>query len=108
MFEEAIDVAVKHKRSMENAEKVVAEVMQELDDAIRKWPTWPTDPLHAQAILNEEVGELQQRVLQCCYEPDKSTKEDVLKEAKQTAAMALRFLVSLDTYEYNRCEQHHQ
>jgi hypothetical protein len=42
------------------------------------------------------------------YEPHKSTRDDVRTEAIQTAAMALRFLLSLDTYEYTRGKQHEQ
>lgn len=33
---------------------------------------------------------------------------EVRKEAIQTAAMALRFVMSLDKYRYGGCEQHHQ
>lgn len=69
---------------------------------------WPSDPLHALAVLGEEFGELTQAVLQATYEPHKSGKAQVRREAIQTAAMALRFLVSLDQYEYRGCAQHAQ
>jgi len=59
-------------------------------------------------VLGEEYGELQKAVLQSIYEPHKSTPADVRTEAVQTAAMALRFLLSLDAYEYTRCQQHEQ
>jgi hypothetical protein len=34
----------------------VRAVLAELDRATRKFPTWPTDPLHAVAVLGEEAG----------------------------------------------------
>jgi NTP pyrophosphatase (non-canonical NTP hydrolase) len=83
-------------------------VLAELDRAQTKFPTWPTDPLHAASILAEEVGELQRAILQFVYEPDKAQPGDVQTEAVQTAAMALRFLLSLDRYVYARSEQHTQ
>jgi hypothetical protein len=87
---------------------VNAEVMAELERATRKFPTWPTDPLHAVAVLGEEFGELTKAVLEYVYEPHKSTFHDVHKEAVQTAAMALRFIMSLDKYRFNESHQHTQ
>lgn len=84
------------------------DVMREIERAVRKFPTWPTDPLHALAVLGEEFGELTKAMLQHTYEPHKSTLDDVRMEAIQTAAMALRLLASLDRYEYQRCAQHEQ
>lgn len=84
------------------------DVLEEVAAATNKFPTWPTDPLHAVAVLGEEFGELTQAVLQSVYEPSKSTATDVRIEAIQTAAMALRFIASLDKYEYAGCEQHKQ
>lgn len=69
---------------------------------------WPTDPLHAIAVLGEEFGELTKDVLQLTYEPGKTAAENVRKEAIQTAAMALRFVASLDDYIYKAGEQHRQ
>ncbi len=86
----------------------VRAALAELERATRKFPTWPTDPLHAVAVLGEEAGELTKAVLQAVYEPHKSTPEDVATEAIQTAAMALRFIESLSRYEYARGEQHSQ
>lgn len=83
-------------------------VMKEIRAATTKFPTWPTDPLHAIAVLGEEYGELQKAVLQSIYEPHKSSSEDVRNEAIQTAAMAIRFLLSLDSYKYQRGQQHAQ
>ena len=80
----------------------------ELERAMQKFPTWPTDPLHALAVLGEEFGELNKAMLQLTYEPYKTTAADVREEAVQTAAMALRLLASLDRYVYQPSGQHVQ
>jgi hypothetical protein len=87
---------------------VVAEVLAELGCAMAKFPTWPTDPLHAMGVLNEEVGELAKAVLQQVYEPHKNKPGDVRKEAVQAAAMTLRFLASMAAYQFRPGEQHDQ
>ncbi|MEJ1438485.1 MAG: hypothetical protein RPU61_14450 [Candidatus Sedimenticola sp. (ex Thyasira tokunagai)] len=89
-------------------EETAKEVMEELDRATTKFPTWPTDPLHALAVLGEEYGELNKAMLQLTYEPHKTNAADVREEAIQTAAMALRLAMSLDQYEYKPGVQHSQ
>jgi NTP pyrophosphatase (non-canonical NTP hydrolase) len=86
----------------------IADVRVEVARALSKFPTWPTDPLHALAVLGEEYGELMKAVLQQVYEPHKNPTDAVREEAVQVAAMALRFLASLDTYQYQACPQHAQ
>lgn len=94
---------------MENTnEKIIKEIEIELQKAVEKFPLWPTDPLHALAILGEEFGELTKDTLQLTYEPNKTNLDNLRKEALQTAAMAIRFLKSIDSYEFNRSNQHHQ
>lgn len=93
---------------MDDISCIASEVAQEVEKASTKFPTWPTDPLHAVAVLGEEFGELTQATLQHTYEPEKSSIEDVRKEALQTAAMAFRFLLSIDEYKFQRGEQHSQ
>lgn len=88
--------------------QVVAAVLAELARARRKFPTWPTDPLHAVAVVGEEAGELTKAVLQAVYEPHKSTLGDVREEATQLGAMVLRFLASMDRYAFTASEQHRQ
>jgi hypothetical protein len=83
-------------------------VIAELERATTKFPTWPTDPLHALAVLGEEFGELTKEVVQFSYEPNKTSRDEVRKEATQTAAMALRFFLSLDAYQYAGSGQHSQ
>lgn len=36
--------------------KVLSEITEELSNAVVKFPEYPTDPLHALAILGEEYG----------------------------------------------------
>lgn len=76
--------------------KQFKDVQHELDEALRKFPEWPTDPIHAAAIVAEECGELQRAVLQLTYEPGKTSRLEVMQEARQTAAMAIRFLAGFD------------
>ncbi|MDR6152156.1 hypothetical protein QF021_000245 [Acidovorax delafieldii] len=88
--------------------EAVAGVLLELRRALAKFPTWPTDPLHAIAVVNEEVGELNKELLQLTYEPHKVKPEGVHTEAVQSAAMTLRFLASMGRYEFRECVQHSQ
>lgn len=93
---------------MSTFEQLVDEVAVEMGKAVTKFPQWPTDPLHAIAILGEEYGELNKAVLQYTYEPHKTSTDEIRMEAIQTATMAIRFLMSLETYKYNEAEQHKQ
>lgn len=81
----------------------VGMVFEELRRAERKFPGFPTDPVHAAAILAEEVGELQQACLKWTYEG--GNLEDVKKEAVQSAAMALRFLFNIESLRCRPSEQ---
>ena len=87
---------------------VIEQITAEVASATVKFPTWPTDPLHALAVLGEEYGELTKAMLQLTYEPHKTTPEEVRTEAIQTAAMALRLAMSLDRYCFAPCHQHSQ
>jgi hypothetical protein len=81
-------------------------VNREVLRATEKFPSWPTDPLHALAVVGEEFGELTQAVVEHTYEPEKSSLDDVRKEAIQLAAMAVRFIMSLEHYEYRPGARH--
>ncbi|MDN5849113.1 MAG: hypothetical protein L0H63_05665 [Nitrococcus sp.] len=84
----------------------IAEIKAELDRGIAKFPRWPNDPLHALAVLGEEYGELTRAMVQLSYEPHKSSHAQVRAEAIQTAAMAIRLVLSLDYYTYAPSAQH--
>lgn len=88
----------------------LGDVLYEVERALKLYPEWPSDPLHAVGVLNEEVGELNKAVLQQMYEPHKNRNDlhDVRAEAIQAAAMALRFVASLDKYDWTPGAQHKQ
>lgn len=91
-----------------NNKKIIESIKDELAKAMDKYPSWPTDPCHALIIIGEEFGELTKDVLQLSYEPHKTSLERLRKEAIQTAAMALRFMASIDRYEFTPGVQHYQ
>ena len=88
--------------------EIMDNINAELEHAFTKFPTWPTDPIHAAQVVAEEAGELGQAALQACYEPNKATRQDMCEEAIQTAAMAIRFLMSVHTYDIKPGKQHIQ
>ena len=85
-----------------------ADVFFEIERALQKFPRWPTDPIHASGIVLEEAGELMKAVMEATYEPHKSGPDEVRAEVIQLAAMAHRFLMSLELYEYTPSAQHAQ
>ena len=94
--------------TIENQDPMSA-VVREVQLALAKFPTWPTDPFHAYGVLSEEHGELAKALVQHTYEPHKGvTLADIRMEAIQTAAMAIRFLASLDHYDFREGHQHQQ
>lgn len=72
-------------------------ILEEYDKATSKHPDWPTDIIHASAIVAEESGELTRAALQHHYE--NGSLEAAKKEAVQVAVTAIRFLEELDRYE---------
>lgn len=72
---------------------IVGVICKELKKAMDKHNHWPTqDVIHAAAIVGEESGELIRAALQYQYEG--GTSDEVSKEAIQTGAMAIRFLLN--------------
>ena len=72
-------------------------IIYELNEAEKKFPGFPDDAVHAAAIVAEEAGELTKASLDFHYLRETS-REEMKKEAAQTAAMAIRFLIHLDEY----------
>ena len=101
-------MALQHEgiRAMKNArldplESCLKTVRAEVMRAQELHPAWPSDPLHALAILGEEFGELTRAMVQLTYKREKvSSPAGVAEEALQTAAMALRLLLHLNDYRY--------
>lgn len=84
------------------------DIANELENATRKFPEWPTRVIDAGNVVSEEAGELAKACLQVTYEKDKETMEGVRMEAIQTAAMCIRFLESIDLYDTRPGSRHKQ
>lgn len=89
-------------------EDIIRQIRAEVVRAQDLHPEWPSDPMHALAIVSEEYGEFAKAVLQTTYEFPKSTADDIEEEAIQMAAMAVRFLLSMNKYNYKEGKQHEQ
>ena len=70
----------------------MVKIYQEYERACEKHKEWPMDFIHAAAIVGEESGELVQAALQHTYED--GSFDNMKKEAIQTGAVALRFLIN--------------
>ncbi|MEI6971636.1 MAG: hypothetical protein WCL44_08980 [bacterium] len=84
------------------------DISDEVKRATKKFPRWPTDPIHAATVIAEECGELQKAVLEAVYEPYKNSRGNIFTEVVPTAAMCVRFMESLDKYEWFPALQHEQ
>jgi hypothetical protein len=69
---------------------ILSAIVDELKRAEQKHPHWPTDIIHAAAIVGEESGELTRSALQAHYE--KGNMDNCQVEAIQVAVTAIRFL----------------
>jgi hypothetical protein len=67
-------------------QKMITHILEELERARTKFP----GNKHQLTAMNEEVGELNQAILQNHYTPKKKSDSEVYWEAVQTAAMAIR------------------
>lgn len=76
-----------------DVKEALNEIMNEVQRAQDKHPLWPKDLVHASAIVCEESGELIRAALQLNYEG--GDKEEIRKEAIQTAATCIRLLINL-------------
>lgn len=70
-------------------------ILHELKAAKAKHGPWPTDPVHAAAVLAEEAGETVQAALDWTYENWDRQHEHMLVEAAQTGAMAVRMIAAM-------------
>lgn len=76
--------------------QIIQSILLELERAECKFPYWPTDAIHAAAIVNEESGELIRAALQYRYES--GDLANLKTEAIQTAAMCIRFLKNIHNH----------
>ena len=77
---------------------LIGDILDELKRAEYIHPKWPTDPVHAAAILAEEAGEVVKAVNDVAM--DHKHDSNYKTEAIQCAAMCIRFLKNLDKYEW--------
>jgi selenophosphate synthetase-related protein len=75
---------------------VVGLICEEYIRAVDAWPNFPVEVVHAAAIVAEEAGELLQAANNVRWVDDSvDNRENLLEEATQTGAMAVRFLVNI-------------
>lgn len=72
-------------------QRVIDRVLAEVDRAERKHPCWPSDVIHAAAIVAEESGEMMRAAVRATYEDGGLAEAEA--ECIQVAATALRFLM---------------
>lgn len=111
ILQEAVEFYEKHFKPLPKSDHLnllFQEIKLETAKAVKKHPLWPTDPIHALGIVTEELGECQKEILELTYEPNKTTKEALRKEALHLVATSLRFLQSLDQYKFTPAKRHSQ
>ena len=69
-------------------------IEQEMNRAEKKWPGWPDNIFEQLSIITEEIGELNQAVLD--HKHSGGDQKNIIIEAVQSGAMILRFLKELD------------
>lgn len=79
---------------------IILNIVAELQRAEQKHPQWPTDIIHAAAVVGEESGELTQAALQYHYENGGMATCQV--EAIHVAVTAIRFLKNSKNSSYER------
>lgn len=78
-----------------NTKNYIEEIYTELSRARKKFPS--QDVWVTLAALTEEVGELNQAVLQFNFQPEKhQTELSIMEEAVQVAVMAIRVALDCD------------
>jgi NTP pyrophosphatase (non-canonical NTP hydrolase) len=75
---------------------VVGAICEEYVRAVEAWPNFPLEVVHAAAIVGEEAGELLQAANNVRWKDDDiANRENLLEEATQVGAMAVRFLINV-------------
>jgi hypothetical protein len=81
-----------------NIDEIIGVVLNEVVRAEKLHPYWPQDPIHAAGIVVEEAGELMQACIDNVYKPV-DNMDSIKREAVQTAAMGIRFLINIHKLE---------
>jgi hypothetical protein len=80
----------------QNELNAIRDIIIEYNRACEKHVAWPSDLIHAGAIVAEEAGELTRATLQVTYEDGNKTMPNM--EAIQVGAMAIRFISNSPYY----------
>lgn len=84
------------------AEIIIAkDVLDELVRAEKIHPNYPSDPVHAAAIISEEAGEIVKAVNNIIDGKKTGRDSDYKTEAIHCAAMCIRFLKNIDNFDWN-------
>ena len=75
-------------------ETALALILAELDRAEQLHPVWPRNLIHAGMVVAEESGEMTKSILD--HHEKKGSRQEIITEAVQTAAMAIRFLKNIE------------
>lgn len=81
--------------------QAIEAILREYERATKIHPDWPTDLVHAAAILSEEAGEVIKAVNNAVTGKKDGKDSDYTTEAIQCGAMCLRFLANLQNYDWN-------
>lgn len=73
--------------------QIINEALNELASARKRYPAWPTDIVHATAVMTEEANEALKSANEVRWGHKITTLADVRKEVIQTIAMCLRLVV---------------
>lgn len=82
--------------------QVIQGILDEHRKACAKFPNWQTDPIHALAVIQEELGELTQAILDTVYGGSHGGVDNIRSEAQQAGVMIIRFLENMDKYKYTQ------
>ena len=88
---------------MITVQQAIELIIQELRSAQNQHPLFPTDPIHAVAIMAEEAGEATQAAHDFTYGGKHAEK--LQKEIIQTGAMAIRNLINFHHFKANKSPQ---
>lgn len=75
-------------------EQILCRILAELERAEKIHPAWPIDLVKASAILAEEAGETLRAAN--TFDETRSGKKEIVTEAVQTAATAIRLLKNIN------------
>ena len=104
-LKELIEYQERTDRNQGNIGDILNAFVSEYHAAILQYPDWPTDPVHAASILAEEAGEALKEANNYRWQHKRSPEESferMRREAIQTGAMAIRFLLGFEDYEGGR------